>query len=415
MANKTSAAIKSVIGGWFNKSEKDVKTLMAERRERETTLMEKLKTMLSDIQYSNNIKLPKEKILEYKIQNRIARMLKVLETELIAQVNTEELDKLVISFADSLKMALEKNLPNMAYWSSVALHKAVESLRVETPDLYAKDTALEEALYKQKLQYAESLSNIISLSKDQDRLEKEIATQTEEINRKQTEYDNRKKAYDLLSKTTEGKNLLSDMNARLATGSPLNEAQKAVRENEKRMTTLRDLIVADYGALEGNDNLLTVKLNEIEDSRAQLLKEPDIQDEKLVAKVKEANRIFREQLQAQMDRAVEAVTAHNEHITAMQQLLNHPLIKMQNAKISEALEAMEAERLEQQMAALEARRELNRKIKNSLMLKQHEQEILKELENEIQTEDEPETDVDTDVDVDTEPEVEVETDVEYDL
>lgn len=416
MATKFIAMLKSL---GSNKSEKDVKTLMSERREREKTLMSKTETMLSDIQYSNNIKLPQDKIKEYKVESRLARMRKVLETEMVTKVDTEELDNLIIKFADSLKLALEQNLPNMAYWSSVALHKAVESLRLETPDLYAKDPVMEVALYNQKVMYANTLSNIITLAQKQDHLEVQMNDQQKEIDRKQTERDNRQKAYDLMHKTKQGQALVVSMRSKNNNLAAMTKEEKAVYENEKRIASLRSLLASDYAQLEVYDTNLTAILNDIETSRVQLLQEPDIDDEKLAAKIKEANRIFREKMTKQLDDAYLSMIAFDEHITNMEELLKHPAIKLKYAKIAAAIEEMENERIEQKLAALEAQRKMNRDIQNAMMIQTQEKELEKELEEEIQkivdTMTDTDTDTDTESDTETDTESETETEYEYDL
>ena len=407
--------------GGSKKPEKDCRASMGERREREKTLMSKMKTMLSDIEFNNNIKLPKEKIKEYNIEPRLARMYKVLDTEMVCNVDTKELDDLVIVFADSLKLALEQNLPNMAYWSSVALHKAVESLRVETPDLYASDPEMEEALYQQKLMYAKNLRMVIDLSKEQDRQEKREADQIADIDRKKSEWEVRTDLYNNMYKTPEGRELVTNMKAKHGNIAAMTEKERAVLENEKRLTTLQGLLAADYAALEVIDTDLGSIINQIETTRARLLIEPDIVDEKLAAKVKEANRVFREQLTKQLDRAYEAMQAHDEHISAMEQLMNHPAIKYKYAKVAEALEKMESEKLEQQMKKLEAQRELGRKMQNSLMLQKESMRLQNEIDQEVQkivddiTEIETEPEIDINIDIEEDVDQEEEVEVEYDL
>lgn len=410
MATKNGAKIKSILSDLFSRTEKkDVKTILSESRERERMLMSRLNAMLTAIEYDPNLKLPKDKIKEYKIESRLARMIKLLETPLVSNVDTTALFQQILLFADSLDLALKEGYDRSAYWASMALHKSVESLWVQAPALYVQDPEMEMALYANKLTYAHSFSNIIGLAKEQDTLEKKRATVEPDHKRRTQELQARRNAYLAMSKTEEGRNLVASAETKKTDPSSLNEAEKAYVENKERIDLLTDLTKASLTVLETIDTSLITTVKDIETTRMQLLQEPDVQDPKLGVKVKEANRIFREQITRQLDDAYMRMVAFEEGINDLEELLKHPAIAHRYAKIQETVDRLETEELERSLAELEARREVVRKAQNSIMLQQQIQEVQKQTEEIVLTEPE------VDLTMDFEEEQEFETEVEYDL
>ena len=279
--------MRSILADLFSRTEKkDVKTILSESRERERMLMSRLNQILSAVEYDPSIKLPKDKIKEYKIESRLARMMKLLETPLVSNVDTTALFKQILLFADSLDLALKEGYDRSAYWASMALHKSVESLWVQAPALYVQDPEMEMALYANKLTYAHSFSNIIGLAKEQDTLEKKRATIEPDHKRRTQELQARRNAYLAMSKTEEGRDLVASAETKKTDPSSLNEGEKAYVENKERIDLLTDLTKASLTLLESIDTSLITTVKEIETTRMQLLQEPDVQDPKLGAKVK---------------------------------------------------------------------------------------------------------------------------------
>lgn len=409
MATKNVTKIKSMFAELFRREEhKDTKTLLSESRERERHLMSKLERMLATIDAKVDIRLPDDKIKEYRIEGRIARMRKILEEPLITNVDTTALHQQIMSFADSLDLALQKGYDRMAYWASMALHKAVETLWIQTPDLYVQDPEMEMALYVNKLHYAHNLSNIIALAKQQDTLAAERDVLEPDHKRRNDELLARRNAYLAMSKTEAGRKLVASAEAKSSDPTSLNEAEKAYVENKERIDKLTDLIKISLTQLESIDTELITTVKSIESTRMQLLHEPDVEDPKLVAKIKQANKIFRERITRQLDRAYEEMRTFEEHVDEMEALQNHVAIKHRYAKIQETVDRLETEELNRSLAELEARREVIRKAQNSVMLSQQVQEIQKQTEEEVLVDIEP-----PEVEVDEEPEME--TEVEYEL
>lgn len=420
MANKMTAKISATIANLFGgkPEQKSVKVILDEARDREKQLMSKMEVILDEIQYNPRIRLPKEKIKEFKIENRVARMRKALETPLITKIDTVELDNLVLSFADSLKLALEQGYEHGAYWASMALLKTVETLRIDTPDLYARDPEMEKALYVQKLNYANNFYNLIQEAIEQDRKEEQMATLEADYNNKAGEMRNRETAYRALMKTEAGMKLIAATNAKKTAPASMTDAEKAVLDNEKRITSLRDQMRTSHTVWEALDTELTAIANQVEAIRMQLLADPEVHDEKLAAKIKEAGEIFVSSLNKRLDEAYIMMTGYDEYGEQIAQLLNHPAIKAKYAKIAQALADMENEWLTRAQAELEAHRVAVRKAQNVGMmerqvekLQQDVQDFLYEVEqqrqeqlqhamveeHEEQTEEEPEQEYETDL------------------
>lgn len=420
MANKMTAKISATIANLFGgkPEQKSVKVILDEARDREKQLMSKMEVILDEIQYNPRIRLPKEKIKEFKIENRVARMRKALETPLITKIDTVELDNLVLSFADSLKLALEQGYEHGAYWASMALLKTVETLRIDTPDLYARDPEMEKALYVQKLNYANNFYNLIQEAIEQDRKEEQMATLEADYNNKAGEMRNRETAYRALMKTEAGMKLIAATNAKKTAPASMTDAEKAVLDNEKRITSLRDQMRTSHTVWETLDTELTAIVNQVEAIRMQLLADPEVHDEKLAAKIKAAGEIFISSLNKRLDEAYIMMTGYDEYGEQIAQLLNHPAIKAKYAKIAQALADMENEWLTRAQAELEAHRVAVRKAQNVGMmerqvekLQQDVQDFLYEVEqqrqeqlnramveeHEEQTEEEPEQEYETDL------------------
>ena len=412
MATKNTAKIKSILSGLFSREEqKDAKTILSESREREKLLMSRLNSILSTVQYDPNVKLSKEKIKEFKIETRIARMIKLLENPMVSNVDTTALFQQVLLFADALDLALREGYEHTGYWASMALHKSVESLWVQTPALYLHDPEMEMALYASKLNYAHNFANIIGLAKEQDSQERKRSTVEPDHKRRTQELKQRRNAYLAMTKTEEGRKLVASAESKASDPTTLNEDEKAYIENKERIDTLTDLTKNSLTVLEAINTVLVTTIKQIETTRMQLLQEPEVEDPKLVAKVKEGNRLFREQLTRQLDNAYAAIMAYEEHGIAMGELMNHPAIVHRYAKVQETVDRLETEELERSLAELEARKEVLRKAQNSIMMHQQVQEIQRQTEDIVLTIEEPEPELNFDFD----EEPEVETEVEYDI
>ena len=203
---------------------------------------------------------------------------------------------------------------------------------------------------------------------------------------------------------------MASAEAKRSDPTSLTKDEKAYVDNKERIDLLTDLTKESLTILESLDTQLITTVKQIETTRMQLLEEPDVDDPKLVAKVKEANRIFREQITRQMDNAYMAMMAHEEHIASMEALLNHPAIKHRYAKIQETVDRLETEELNKSLAELEARRETIRKAQNAMMVQQQVLEVQRQTEAEVLVEfEEPETEIEEEQEQEFEPEV------EYDL
>ena len=393
MANKMTSKLTASIANLFSSKpeQKSAKVILDEAREREKLLMSKMEIMLDEIQYNPRLKLSKEKIKEFKIENRVARMRKALETPLITKIDTTELDNLILSFADSLKLALEQGYEHAAYWASMALLKTVETLRIDTPELYARDPEMEKALYVQKLNYSNNFYNIIQESIEQDRKEQQMQTLEADYNNNATEMNNRETAYRALMKTESGMKLIASVNAKKSAPASMDDKEKAVLENEKRITTLRDQMRSKHTLWETLDTELTTINNQVEAIRQQLLADPEVHDEKLVAKIKVAGEIFIASLNKRLDEAHLMMTAYDEYGEKIAQLLNHPAIQAKYAKIAQSMSDMEAEWLTRAQNELESHRATVRKSQNIAMveaqvdkLQQDIQDFLYEVEQQRQ-------------------------------
>lgn len=410
MGTKNTAKIKSIFADLFSKKDsKDDKTILAETRVREQELMSKLEAMLTSLQYSTGIKLPEEKIKEYRIPNRIARMRQLLEIPLISNVDTTALYNHILGFADALDMALKKGYDRMAYWASMALHKTVETLWIETPALYIRDPEMEMALYANKLNYAHSFSNIIALAKKHDSLEEQRKTEEPDHVRRTEELQARRNAYLAMSRTEAGQKLVASAESKMSDPTSLTREEKAYIDNKERIERLTGLTKASLSVMEALDTQLITVVKDMETTRMQLLQEPDVDDPKLNIKVKEANRLFREQITRRLDEAYESMRAHDEHVEGMDALRGHAAIKYRYARIQEEVDRLETAELNRSLAELEARRDVVRKAQNAIMLEQQVRDVQKQIEDEVIEIREPEPEIE--VEMDQEPEVEI----EYDL
>lgn len=411
MATKNTAKITGMFNSLFKKPEqKSVKDILESAREKEKLLISKMDTMLSAINYDPNIKLSAEKIAEYKIKNRIARMRRSLETPLVTEYDCTELYDQILNFADSLKLALEQGHEQAAYWSSMALHKTVETLRVDTPELYARDPEMKEALYQNKLAYAQSFYNIIQTAIEVDRLTQERSEHETDYKNKARELQARASAYKALLQTAEGKALLAEVNAKKPNLASMTPEEQNVVENEKRIDTLRGLLTAGTALWESVDTELTTRLKSIEMIRLELLRGPDVKDSRLAAKIEESGKRFRERLTSRLDDAYIEMTAIDRGIVDFEALLNHPANRAKWAKIAESLSQLENEWLTTAMAKQEAYQSVIRKASDMSMIDRDLQELQQALENlqeELYAQELQEAEAETEVHQEVETEEEV--------
>lgn len=390
MANKLGTKLGGMLSNLFAGSEKKSETdIIDDARERDVQLRTALKILMDKIQFDKTIKLDPQIIKENKIENRIARMLLALEDPLITTVDTASLDKQVLDFVNSLDLAVTQGHKHAAYWSSMALFKTVEVLRVVTPALYEKDSDMQKALYENKVHYAQNFNNIITLAIEQDRLETAKQDLETDFNANAARMRELEENYKQFLSTDFGKNLFAGAQAKLAAPATMTDDEKYVMDLQKEIARLQDQLSNSTVTWEGLDSSLTATIQNIEQIRLQLLQDPDVKDEKLAAKIQKSSEIFREELKKRLDDAYLLMAAGDEHTAKMQELLKHPAIKAKYAKMAQAIADMENNWLKEALNRQAAQRTIAHQAESlaSIMesVKQLEQEILAETQPEVQT------------------------------
>lgn len=385
--------------------QKDVQSLQRENRDREMEMLSKLKFLLNTIEHSPDVKLSQEKINQFHIRQRIARMIRSLDTTRVTEQDEKGLDDLIIWFIDCLETALKNGYENMAYWASIAVHHSTETLHIPVPK---SDLEFATMLYGRKYKYAETLKLVIEEARAMDVAQQTLEGENVDFQKFREELKRRKERHEALKQSKGGLSLIQSTRQKINDRGSMNEEEQEVFDN---LLKIRDL----SRSVKGLANSRTIALDALRTHDAavrkyqsQLREKPTVEDEKIAARMKVIDGYFLEQLDARVSRTLAIDKLQDEFFAGLEQIASR--VDRANAqRVSETLDAMEMEKVDLAIAARENAEMVKRVRDNQRQLEQMEQllqESIQEMEQEeeqlIQTYEEPE------IEQETEDEYEVE-------
>lgn len=388
----------------------DVQKLQRENRDREMEMLSKLKYLLNCVEHSPDIKLSQEKINQFHIRQRIAKMIRSLDTTRVTEQDEKGLDDLIIWFIDCLETALKNGYENMAYWASIAVHHSTETLHIPVP---RSDLEFANMLYSRKYQYAQTLKLVIEEARAVDVAQETLEGENVDFERFSQELKNRKERHEALKQSRGGVQLIQSTRQKINNRGSMTEEEQEVFEN---LLKIRELSRSVKGLANSRSIALDAMRTHdaaIRKYQSQLREKPTVEDEKIAARMKVIDTYFLEQLDARVSRTLAIDKLQDEFYAGLEQIASR--VDRANAqRVSETLDAMEMEKVDLAIAARENAEMVKRIRDNQRQLEQMEQllqesiqEIEEEVEQQFQTYEEPE------LEQEQETEAEYETEEEF--
>ena len=401
--NKLIAKSKSFFGSNSSSTVKDPRELSSASREREKHLQSKLESLLSDIEYSPDFKLSKEKIAEFKIPLRLSKMIKSLETPLVTETDESSLDAMIESFVDALRKALRLGYENSAYWSSLALHHSLECLHVAV-DEYDKEFS--ELLYARKLEYAQTLNSIIRNANTLDEMDQAISADEKAYNRWIKELHELKDEYNAMKTSDRGRDLINRTRLKAANPSEMSPDELDLFNRLQRIRDLKKLL-GDKTSIR-NANLKTYRTASmaIQQLNDQLRQKPTVTDEKLAATMAAVNNRFLKHLDDRISTTLDIERTMDDYSVKLKETVKR-IEKASALEINETIDNLDVEAVEASLARRESKEMAARIAANQREL-QRQEELIKNFSQEIEAEQQAEVVTHTEVEEEQETETEVE-------
>ncbi len=392
--NKILSKGKSIFGNSSAPAaSQDPRELTSGTREREKVLQTELASLLSDLEYNPDFKLPKEKINEFKIPLRIAKMIRSLETPLVTETDESALDALILGFVHALRKALRLGYENAAYWSSLALHHSLESLHLPV-DEYDKEFS--ELLYTRKLEYAKTLDIIIKHANKLDELDETISADEKEYNRWIKEQSALKEDYNALKTSARGIDLINRTQMKAANPSTMDEDEADLFAMLRRIQELKKLLANKTHIRNINLEAYRTASLAIQQYNDQLRQKPTVDDKQLAAKMAVVDERFLAKLDEKISATLTIKKGMDAYTTKLAELAKR-IEKDTAREIAEIVDDLEMEAVDRSLAKKESAemaarvhanmRELQRQeelINNQILA--IEQNLQQEIEQNIQRE-----------------------------
>lgn len=414
--NKILAKGKSLFGNSASAPSQDPRDLTKSSREREKILMSELSSLLSDLDVNPDFKLSKEKINEFKIPLRLARMIRSLETPLVTDIDESELDKLILGFVHALRKALRLGHENSAYWSSLALHHALETLHLPV-DEYDKEFS--DLLYTRKLEYAKTLDIIIREANKLDELDETLSADEKEYNRWMNEQSELKNHYNSLKTSARGIDLINRTRLKAGDPSAMDKEEGELFSKLLRIQELKKLLANKTHTRNINLNAYRTASRAIAQYNDQLRQKPTVEDKQLAAKMAVVDKRFLEKLDERISTTLTIKKSMDDYATRLAELAKR-VERATALEIAEIVDDLDMEAVDRSLARKESAemaarvqanmRELQRQEE---LINNHIQEIEENMQREVEVSQQREHVMETEKVTETETEPQYETEITF--
>lgn len=284
---------------------------ISDPRAREQEMIAKLRSIDIDDPHRQ---LSDEKIEELKIRTVIEDACRDLRYPLVIDQDISQLDEELAAIISSLAEAIRMGKEMTAECACSALTSAIENLSMDISDLDA-DMAAETM--RCRLEYSRDLVLLLQLCREYDNLTFSLKTRTKMRQQKRRELDKIKASY--LSRRNSGilDHILQELRLHVATPAAMGEEARALRDELSKLHLLKSAIIGLDIAIDADQVTRNTRGAQIDSRRNALASAPRPRDRKLQARINEADRIYREQLQRELEEAENAIRDYTQHIDNM--------------------------------------------------------------------------------------------------
>lgn len=385
---KKDKVIEKMQGGGTSSPEaqqREIQENLSENRENAKGIIEALQTInIYGINKNKHFNDGDEQITpeeRKKVEKTIRWAIAKLNEPLIISRNIYKFDEVLKSAADSLNIAIEEDLPNTLNWASTVLYIGLSKLRNA---IATGDNASDDAYYESMLEYANSLKNIIEVSKKYDRNDKSLKHHWSMQNKKSEEVEQKKKELREITNSDKGMSIVNEIKRNAHNPSGMSEEAHSLKREYDTLHRLQANVAEICITIITEEAQSTVLLTQIDSIRIQLSQIPYVEDPDLEARIKRSEDFYREGLRKKQEEIANLNSMYETHLSKLKVLGNSRVIQNGMANVVNTINELEEEAEKSALTKyedlMEARAAIERRRKSAERIKALNKDIEKAIE-----------------------------------
>ena len=329
----------SLFGSLFGQQDKQI----SDPKVRELEMKDKLRAIdLADPHRA----LSDEKILDLKIHAVIQDAIEQLRYPQAADQDLNQLDKDLAAIISALGESVRHGYELTAQWACSALTTAIRNLSI---DLAGMDAEYAGETLRCRREYSRNLKLLVELCREHDQLTASLTSRQRHRQEKRRELDMAKVRYQSRRDSGQLSEPLNDLKLHVHNPAALSDEARALRDELSALHRLKSTIIELDVSIDADKLSLNNCAAQIDSRRNALARTPRAADPKLQERINEADRLYREQLNRDLNEAEKAIRLYAEHTEVMVEIASHGAHLTTTAKALEERKRLEEERLRQQL------------------------------------------------------------------
>lgn len=290
--------------------------------------------------------LSDEKILSLKIHAVIQDAIEQLHYPQTDDPNLSYLDNDLVSIISLLGESVKYGYELTAQWACSALTAAIRNLSI---DMTGMDAEYTSETMRCRWEYSQNLKLLVELCRKHDQLTASLNTRQRQRQEKRRELDTAKLRYQSRRDSGQLDAALYDLKINVHNPAALTDEARALRDELSTLHRLKSTIIELDVFIDADKLSLNTCAAQIDTRRNALARTPRAADPKLQARINEADRLYREQLNRDLNEAEEAIRLYAQHTDVMVEFASHGAHLATTSRALEERRLMEQERLRQQL------------------------------------------------------------------
>ena len=311
---------------------------------REQALQDKLRAIdLADPHRA----LSDEKILSLRLHAVIQDAIEQLHFPQTDDPNLSYLDNDLVSIISLLGESVKYGYELTAQWACTALTRAIRNLSI---DMTGMDAEYADETMRCRREYSENLKLLVELCREHDQLSASLESRQQHRQEKRRELDMAKQRYQFRRDSGQLNEPLDNLKLHIHNPAALSDEARDLRDELSALHRLKSTIIELDVSIDADKLSLNNCAAQIDTRRNALAKTPRSTDPKLQQRINEADRLYREQLNKDLNEAEKAIRLYAEHNAAMTEFAEHSANLTLAARAEEERRQMEMERLRQKLS-----------------------------------------------------------------
>lgn len=291
--------------------------------------------------------LSDEKILSLKIHAVIQDAIEQLHYPQTDDPNLSYLDNDLVSIISLLGESVKYGYELTAQWACSALTAAIRNLSI---DMTGMDAEYTSETMRCRWEYSQNLKLLVELCREHDRLSAGLESRQQHRQEKRRELDMAKQRYQFRRDSGLLNEPLDNLKMYVHNPAALSDEARELRDELSTLHRLKSTIIELDVSIDADKLSLNNCAAQIDTCRNALAKTPRASDPKLQQRINEASRLYREQLNKDLNEAEKAIRLYAEHNAAMTEFAEHGANLTIAARAEEERRQMEMERLRQKLS-----------------------------------------------------------------